>query len=301
MIKVVSISLGSSARNKTSTTTLLEQPVEMQRIGTDGDFARAIQMIRELDGKVDAIGLGGIDLYLFAGKRKYTVRDAARLAQAARVTPVVDGSGLKLTLERRHIDWLAANFTERPLSGAKVLQVSMVDRWGMAEGLAKYAGEIIFGDLMFGLGLPIPLRGLASAERVASLALPVVTKLPFKWLYPTGEKQKEEKPRFSEYLTWADWVCGDFHYIRRNLPPRLDGKVVLTNTTTDDDRTLLAQRGLGWLITTTPVVSGRSFGMNVLEGVIVALIRQRGDIVSPESYEVYLNKLGLKPEIERLN
>jgi hypothetical protein len=49
------------------------------------------------------------------------------------------------------------------------------------------------------------------------------------------------------------------------------------------------------------VVGGRSFGMNVLEGVIVALIRQRGDIVSPESYEVYLNKLALRPEITRLN
>ena len=33
----------------------------------------------------------------------------------------------------------------------------------------------------------------------------------------------------------------------------------------------------------------------------MALIRKQGDIISPESYEVYLNKLDLKPSIRQLN
>jgi len=301
MLKVVSVSLGSSSRNKVTRSMFLDQQVELSRIGTDGNLAQAVAMIRELDGQVDAIGLGGIDLYLCAGKRKYVVRDAVRLARAAKKTPVVDGSGLKLTLETRQVAQLAQDFPGPPLKGAKVLLVSAVDRWGMATALGEYAGEIVYGDMMFALGIAIPLRTRRSIQILASILLPVITKLPFKLLYPTGEKQKVHKPRHTEYFVWADWICGDFHFIRRNLPPRLDGKVVLTNTTTEEDVELLRSLGLSYLVTTTPVIEGRSFGMNVLEGCLVALIRQRGDIVSPENYEVYLNKLDLKPSVTKLN
>ena len=120
-------------------------------------------------------------------------------------------------------------------------------------------------------------------------------------LYPTGDKQKEHKPKFTEFFNWADWICGDYHYISRNLPPRLDGKVVLTNTTTEKDQQRLKSLGLAWLITTTPVIDGRSFGMNVLEGCIAALIRSSGDLISEDNYDVYLNKLDLKPTMIKLN
>ena len=301
MLKVVSVSLGSSSRDKVTRANLLDQVVELSRIGTDGSLAKAIELISGLDGKVDAIGLGGIDLYLCAGGRKYTIRDARRLADAAKTTPVVDGSELKLTLERRQVDILAEEFKDVPLKGARVLQVSGVDRWGMAEGVQAHAGEVLFGDLMFGLGLAVPLRSLRALNNAARLVAPIISQLPFTMLYPTGSKQKEHKPRFTEYFVWADWICGDFHYIRRNLPQRLDGKVILTNTTTAEDQELLKQRGLGHLITTTPVIDGRSFGMNVLEGCLVALINRGGDMVSREILEVYLNKLDLRPTVTTLN
>ncbi|MCH7471606.1 quinate 5-dehydrogenase [bacterium] len=301
MLKIVSVSLGSSSRDSTKRAVFLDEDVELSRIGTDGDMNAAVQIIRDLDGQVDAIGLGGIDLYLCAGKRKYAIRDAKRLARAAKTTPIVDGSGLKLTLEPRQVHQLAESFEGPPLRGAKILLVSGVDRWGMAESLAQYAHEIIFGDLIFGLGIPMPLRSLPALLRVAAIMLPILTILPFKLLYPTGSKQKEHRPRHGEYLIWADWICGDFHYINRNLPPRLDGKVILTNTTTAEDQDRLRAAGLSYLITTTPVIEGRSFGMNVMEACLVALMRKRGDMPTPENYEVYLNKLNLKPNIMRLN
>ena len=301
MLRVVSVSLGSSSRDKTSRATFLGEDVELSRKGTDGDFQEALKLIGELDGQVDAIGLGGIDLWLCARKRKWMIRDAKRLADQAKSTPVADGSGLKLTLERSMVDWLADNFEAVPLRGSKALVVSAVDRWGMAEGIAEYCGEAIYGDLIFALDIPIPLRKLRQVYNFACVVAPIITRLPFQLLYPTGDKQKVHKPRHSELFNWADWICGDFHYIRRNLPPRLNGKVVLTNTTTAEDEALLKERGLGWLITTTPVIDGRSFGMNVLEACLMALIRQQGDIISPENYEVYLRKLDLKPTIRQLN
>lgn len=304
MLKVVSVSLGSSARDKVSRARFMEQDVELSRLGTDGDFPAALKKIAELDGQVDAIGLGGIDLYLCAGKRKWAIRDAMRLAAQARKTPVADGHILKLLLEGRMVHQLAALAGVDglpPLKGAKVLMVAGVDRWGMSEALAQYAGEIVFGDLIFALGLPFPLDSLKKLERMARVMAPIISKVPFQWLYPTGDKQKEHKPKHAEYFVWADWICGDFHYISRNLPPRLDGKVVLTNTTTEADQQRLKAAGLGWLCTTTPVIEGRSFGMNVLEGLISALIVKGGDTLTEQNFEVYLNKLNLKPNVMRLN
>ena len=256
MLRVVSVSLGSSSRNKESRTTFLGEEMELSRVGTDGDFQEALKLIARLDGEVDAIGLGGIDLWLCARKRKWMIRDAKRLADQAKTTPVADGSGLKLTLERRMVDWLAENFEGLPLKGSKALMVSAVDRWGMAEGIDQYVDEAIYGDLIFALDIPIPLRRLQAVYNFACIVAPVITRMPFQLIYPTGDKQKEHKPKHSELFNWADWICGDFHYIRRNLPPRLDGKVILTNTTTAEDEALLRERGLGWLITTTPVIDG---------------------------------------------
>jgi hypothetical protein len=70
MKRVVGISIGSSKRDHKVEAEFLGEKFLIERIGTDGDMNRAIEMIRELDGKVDAFGMGGIDLYLVAGGRR---------------------------------------------------------------------------------------------------------------------------------------------------------------------------------------------------------------------------------------
>jgi len=103
----------------------------------------------------------------------------------------------------------------------------------MAQVLDEAAGEIVFGDLFFGLGVPLPLRSYRAVVNLARALLPLITKLPFQVLYPTGEKQEKVRPRHRRWLEWADVIAGDYHYIRRNLPESLTGKVIITNTTTE--------------------------------------------------------------------
>lgn len=281
---------------------LLDQDVLIERRGTDGDMLRAIRMIRELDGRVDAFGLGGIDLYLVANGRRYVIRDALRMARAARKTPVVDGSGLKHTLERRVVRWLDRE-GGMPLRGRRVLLVSAVDRFGMAEAMVEAGAELVMGDLIFALGIPVPLRSLRAVDRLARLALPVLCRLPFTMLYPTGEKQEKVSggPKYSKYFDQADIIAGDFHFIRRYMPPSLSGKVVLTNTVTASDVTLLKERGVRTLVTTTPELGSRSFGTNVMEAVLVALSGKTSEQLTPGDYESLLDRLGFRPRVERLN
>lgn len=299
MKRVVSVSIGSSRRNHVVVTEIMGEAFQIERVGTDGSLARAEELIRKLDGKVAAFGLGGIDLYLYAGDRRYTIKDARRLAQVARITPVADGSGLKQSLERKVVHLLADDPRVR-LRGRKVLLVSALDRFGMAEAFTEIGAALCMGDAMFALGIPLPIRSFRTIRVLARLFLPIITQLPFEWIYPTGDKQAQNTPRFEKFFEAAEVIAGDFHYVYRYMPPRLDGKIILTNTVTGEDRDELARRGAAWLITTTPELNGRSFGTNVLEALLLAITGKRSGELSGDDYLALLDKIGFSPRVENL-
>lgn len=295
---VVSVSIGSSKRNSKAEVNFedLGETFVLERIGTDGSWEKAVELVKELDGKVDAFGLGGADLYVWAGSRRYTFRDSLRMARAALKTPMLDGSGLKHTLERKAVRELDPIVSWK---GKKVLVPSAVDRFGLAEALDQAGAKVLYGDLVFGLGLPIPLYSLRSLRTLAYILLPIVTLLPFKWLYPTGEKQEKQVLDWRQrYFHWADVVAGDWHYMRRFMPQDMKGKIVLTNTTTPEDLEFMRTRGIKTLITTTPRLDGRSFGTNVMEAFIVALAGKHP--LSESEYVHYIDKLGLRPQVTKL-
>jgi hypothetical protein len=296
MKRVVSVSLGASVRDHEAIVRLYGEPVTVMRQGTDGDLERARALIASLDGHVDAIGLGGIDLYLTLGDTRYVVADAARLRDAARITPVVDGSGIKRVWEPEVIRRLLAAGVIGP--GQRVLMVSALDRFFMADALAKGGLDVVYGDLIFSSRIDYPITTLAELEELGRKLLPSLTRLPFAQLYPTGAGQTAPPdPRFYHYFEDADVVAGDFHYIRRYLPPRLDGKIVITNTTTAEDLGVLASRGVRTVVTTTPRLNGRSFGTNVMEAALVAVSHIRdGDAAWDET----VLAAGLEPDILHL-
>lgn len=303
MKHVVSVSLGSSKRDFSETLELLGQAVTVKRLGTDGDVKRAAALIRELDagrrGSVDAIGLGGLDLYFYVGDRRYTLRQGAQLAAQAKTTPVVCGAGLKGSLERVVVDKLNSKV---PLAGKKVLMVSAVDRFGMAEALTQTGARVSFGDLAFALGIPKLIYGVRRLRTLAAVLLPVITKLPISVLYPTGdaqEKGQKPSPFYQRAYGEADVIAGDWHFIRRYLPERLTGKIILTNTTTLGDAELLRQRGAALLVTTTPRLGGRSVATNVLEAAFVAVTG--GKLLSPAALSGYVAQSGLNGTFIKLN
>lgn len=292
------MSLGSSTRDTTQQLSLLGSTVSISRRGVDGDLAAAERLIAELDGKMAAFGLGGIDLYFLLRDRRYYLRDAVRLAKAARLTPVVCGAGLKDSLERKAVADLA------PLvgwSGRRVLLVSGADRFGMADALTAHGAEVVCGDLMFALGVDAPLRSLAALERTASVLLPVLSRVPFRWLYPVGSSQDStpKAGRFDKYYDAADVIAGDWHFIRKHAPASLAGKTILTNTTTAADVEILRARGAKTLITTTPRFDSRSIGTNLLEAAFVAVEGAKGEL-GRQRYDELIAKAGLTPTVIEL-
>ena len=299
MKHVVSVSLGSSQRNRSLQTSFAGLPFRVERLGTDGDVRRAEQLIADLDGKVDAIGLGGVDRYLIAGGRRYELRDAARMARRAKKTPVVDGGGIKLILEPLLLRRLVEE-GHLHLAGKRVLLMSAVDRPGMAETFPALGARVVYGDLLYAVGVPIPLRTLRQVAVVAAIFLPLLCRLPMSALYPTGKQQETSKPKYPHYFHEADIIAGDFQFIRRYMPQDMARKVVVTNTTRRGDVDFLRTRGVARLITMTPSFGGESFGANVMEAVFVALSGKPPESLTEADYLHLAEQTNWRPGIQDL-
>ncbi|NLL42077.1 MAG: quinate 5-dehydrogenase [Firmicutes bacterium] len=302
MRRIVSVSIGSSQRDSKAVVTVCGEKFSIERIGTDGDMQKAVALIRELDGKVAAFGMGGIDLYLQGGTRRYILREAKQIARAAQITPIVDGSGLKNTLERRAIQTLAQQ-NPSLFQGRNVLLTCALDRFGMAQALQETGSSVLYGDVMFALGLSLPIYRLKVLQWVVTILAPIAVQMPFAWLYPTGTKQEKspDQNKYAKYYAWADVIAGDYHMIRRYMPEDLTGKTLITNTITPGDVEFLKRRNVRELITTTPNIEGRSFGTNVMEALLVALLNKPLADITPEDYNRMLDKIGFMPRREVLD
>ena len=301
MKHAVSISIGSSKRNKAVEVNLLGEDVRIERIGTDGDMEAAALKYQELDGKVDAFGVGGADLGALADGKWYPFYSVQPMVRFVKKTPLVDGGGLKNTLENKAPAFLEAKIGDYIRQrGKKVLVTVGVDRWGLSKSFVEAGYETVFGDLMFGLDIPIAIRKISQLKTVAALLMPIAGRRPFEWIYPTGEKQEKHSPKWEKYYQWATVIAGDCHYIKRHMPFNMQGKVVVTNTTTPDDVEFFRKCGIKYLITTTPVLDGRSFGTNMMEAALVA-VSGKGRPLSFDELNEMLDKLGSEPQLQELN
>lgn len=293
----MSISLGSSARDAAVVVELLGEPVSIERIGTDGDMARAARLFAELDGNVAALGVGGADLGALIDGRFHRFWSVQRLVRGVHRTPVVDGSALKNSLENRAAgvlnERLGGYLDER---GRRAFVLVGVDRWGLATGFPAAGFDTVYGDLMAILHVPIALHSPAALKRLAGALVPVVSRLPFRWLYPVGAHQDQRRPRFARWFEWATVVAGDCHYVNRHMPDRLDGTIIVTNTTTRADMERFAAAGVRAVMTTTPVFEGRSFGTNALEAALVAATGSTRPLTPGECAEL-VDRLGIGPQL----
>ena len=131
MRKILSISVGSSSRNHVTEQEFLGQVCRLERRGTDGDFDRAVALYAELDGTVDAFGVGGAEFFLEVGKRRYYFRDCRRISRAVQKSKIGDGNGVKGLLAKRALADLEEHLQRegKTLRGLPALKTNAVDRY----------------------------------------------------------------------------------------------------------------------------------------------------------------------------
>ena len=299
MKRAVSISLGSPSRDKSVELNLLGEKVRLQRIGMNGDEKKARALYRDMDGSVDAFGVGGIDLYVHMPWKSYPLRGALRLVQDVHLTPVVDGTSLRRVLERRVMQ-LSDSRIGKHIKTKKAFLVEAITRVGMLDSFLEAGYECVYGDLMFALSIPIPLHSLKALHRLARILLPIVGYMPLSFLYSTGESQEVVVPKYENLYREASVIAGDWLYIKKHMPDDMEGKVIVTNTTTPADIEFMRQRGIRYVVTTTPVYEGRSFGTNALEAAITAVAGQNRAL-SCKELEDLIREIGVESEIQEIH
>jgi hypothetical protein len=298
MKRVVSISLGSDRRDKKVETEILGQPISIERIGVNGDPQKARALFQALDGQVDCFGVGGVDMGFEISDKYYPFSEGQGLVRGLK-SPAVDGMGVRWQIERQVAQRVEARIGPE-IQPKTVLIPASVDRFQLAHSWLGAGYNCIFGDLGFALGLPVPLRTLRQVRLLAGLLVPILGRLPISMFYPTGEKQILNEPKFEQWYRWAAVVSGDFLYIKRHMPLDMSGKIIVTNTTTAEDIEFCRQRGVKYLITSTPRLDGRSFGTNVMEAVLVVLAGKGRPLTPPEMADM-MQHVKLEPEFMKLN
>ena len=95
MKKVVSISLGSSKLDCNFKAQFLDQGFQVVRIGADHKIWRAKKLLREWQGKADAIGLGMVPDHYWVGTNYFHQQSTRKLEKLAGDTPVSTGARLR--------------------------------------------------------------------------------------------------------------------------------------------------------------------------------------------------------------
>jgi predicted amino acid dehydrogenase len=303
MKRIVSISLGASTRDYRFTTTILGQHIEIQRVGTDGDTARATALIRAYDGAVDAIGLGGLTPVFRVGAARYPHQEALHIAAQAQRTPVVDGGVLKGTLER----WAVAQAYRADPSlfrYQRILLTSGIERYQLASALAQYESELRCADPWVHSGLsflPLP-RSLEQLELYAATTLPILALLPYRLIHPVARGREERDERAVKLFAWATVIAGDFAFIRRFAPQDLSGKTILTDDPSPAEIEDLRARGVTTLVTMTPPLTAEHpfVATDVLEAVVTAITEASRQPGEAEVLD-FISAANWNPTIQHLN
>jgi hypothetical protein len=296
LIQVVSVSLGSPSRDHAVEVDMLGTRVSIRRRGTGGDFPAFLRAFRELDGTVDAFGVGGAEFHMEVDGRRYAWRQLRAVREAVTRSKLADGNGVKHILEPMAVRMLGERVD---LRGKRAVCMAAVDRYGLARALVDAGCDARFGDLG-SIGLPVTLPSLGYVHALARVIMPVLTQLPFSVVYPVGDDDKPVAARLRRACAEADVVAGDFLQVAPNLPDDLTGKIVVTNTTTAADVDDLRRRGLRWLVTTTPRLNGRSFGTNVMEAVCRALCDKPDAEIGEADLREMLARIPIRPEVHDL-
>ena len=288
---------------RTEVVELFGQQISVKHIGCNKDLDIMAQYIATYDGDVASIALQGVARTLRLGKRKIEHESSKKLWEIAKTTPIVDGSGVRASMER----WAVLLVTDAQpgiWSQKRVLMVPGLNHYGLVNALYQYTKELRFADpiMYFALSTaPFVNRG-GALGRLSEFTLSRMARGSFRILFPTAGMPRVERRKIP--FEWADVLAGDIGAIRRYSPNNLKNKIILTEFAMDEDIADLKARGVSTIITTLPTLCGGKLsehGAAIFEACLVAI---RPDSSTPINENIYLNliaDLDWTPGIQHLS
>jgi hypothetical protein len=169
--------------------------------------------------------------------------------------------------------------------------VSALDRYPLLKALRGKGLRTIVGDPYFALGLPLAVDERQFA-RLAAVALPVLSRVPLRLLYPSGRPPRLVPLPRSFGRPRLFW--GDLHLLLGRLPP-LHGAVVVVSTLRAADVALLLGRGAKAVVSGPQLAPGLGLAANAWEALLLAVL---GPLAEDEWAQAW-GSLGLEPQAFR--
>ena len=210
--------------------------------------------------------------------------------------PLYDGSYLKPLLDEMAVK-KALELNLLP-PRFRALLTSYLDRPGLYESLIKAgAQKVLIGDAAFALKLPLFFSNKSFFTFLGQFTLPFLRNVPINYLYPLGEKQEKNLPRYFKTFAKSQVVAGDFHFIRRYCPD-LTGKVVITSTLREEDLSFLKSKGALAVVGSGGNFRGISMGANLLEAFVCAYFKKKPWEITQDEYLNFLGAISYKPLVQ---
>jgi predicted amino acid dehydrogenase len=280
----------AGAGDETSAVTLLEQQVEVRRVGCDDDPTRARELIIAADGQVDAIALEALPARLRLGEATRAYPPGQRLATAAHRTPVVDGAGARAMLER----W-AVTLVDRAQPGIfaqkRVLMTPGLNHEGLGQALARRTAAVRYADPLLYFNVPA-LPGVGSRATLDSVAGPTLERLREASFTQLSRPAPPARQRTAHLFRWADVLAGDMAIIRAWAPATLKHKTVVVESALAEDLADLRTRGVALVVALYDSLADEAGSLRwsaaAVEALLVAL---RPDAHAPLNEDTYLDLL----------
>ncbi len=294
MLTVTVVHLGFEPDSQ-FTATLLGRSVTVVRRGAAGSVDRAIGIVREAaEAQADVIALEGIPLRLRIGKGQANSSRAADFRAAARPVPLVDGSGVRDSLNRWAIK-LAMSIDPIIWGYKHMLLVPALNQDGLAAALAEHTDSVRYADSAVYLGWPLAIPGERALKQFSRLFLKKIAELPYDVISPPGG---EATPRAERDFAWADVIAGDINLIRRYAPYTLKHKMVVSDSITDADLAELKARGVEKVLYTMPSLGeGAPRASAAVVEAVLAALRPAGAALTADTYLNLLADLTWQPEL----
>lgn len=298
MKKIVSISLGPSRLDYQFEADLWGERFHIRRVGCDGDTVSARRLVREHDGQVDCIALGGMAISFKVGSKTWHHKETWKIASAARTTPVVGGRSLKRIVDRWALREIAR---QQPglLDGANVLFLSGIANYDIVEVMREFTDSMTFADPVLHYGVPAVLPDRRRLESYSNVAMPFLTRRPYVSFFPRGRAAEGiQQKQLKRFFLQSDVVVGDLRLLMHYAPREMPHKVVITDTVDDEALDFFRGAGVEVLCTTTPAIfPDRRVDLQILHALAVAHLKKDPRQIGDQDYLDLARGFAARPRV----
>lgn len=295
MKKVVGITLGSSKKDFEFTTEFLGQEYSVKRLGTDGDTAKAWELMRRYQARADVIGLGEVDDHYRIGTRTMENKTTRELLHVVTRVPATTGAALRRLLQVRalhHVQKELGNYFNNNL----VLFLSGMRNYDLAVAMSEYTKNLTFADPVFQTGSLLMLNSISQLELYARGSELLLNNMPGQILGNSLTMLKNK--RVATEVAKSHVIVGTFAEIKAVANSKnLKGKTLITSAIDDDRLEFFKQHEVNLVIDVSPKLFDKVCGSYILEAMILAKLNKDPHEISDDDLHEIITELDIKPRL----